>query len=748
VTPVDADAAGRAGLLAKLMAAVRPEFRVDVLVSRADHPILGGGACRVPGCDRALRSQGMCTGHHLRWRSQGKPDLERFCDTTSPGLVGTAKLLPCVAPGCGFGRYSHGLCDRHDRAWRRAGCPDRATWLAALVRVDPSDRRVCRVPSCDLWAQGNLPFCRPHTRRWQTAGRPDPELFVEACEDYGLPRFDFGALRPQVRLELQYALQCRVDEGRIKTRPELVMRVARAVAASGVRSLLDWPVPVWRRQFAERVQRSGGGSAAFLAFALDRLEELQHGRGWEVEFPRDVWRLRNLGRDGGHLRFDRIPQPWLQALAKRWLRLRLSNGLSDTQAARDVAAVTAFAEFLATSTVQVGRLADVDRDVLERYLAHLGTDRPASTTIGMIGSLNSLLQAIRQHRWDDTLPTTAVLFSDDYPKRPKRLPRWLADHVMAQVEQPTNLDRWPNAAGRLVTLILIRCGLRVGDACTLAFDCVVHDAQGAPYLRYVNHKMKREALVPIDEDLEREIAAQQGRVLARWPAGTSVLFPQAKANPDGSRPLNPSTYRQQLNRWLATCDVRDKPGPAGKPVHLTPHQWRHTFATRLSNRDVPQEVVRVLLDHESHEMTSHYARLHDQTVRKQWERARKVNCQGEEVTIEPESPLADAQWVKHRVGLAKQALPNGYCGLPLVQTCPHANACLTCPVFVTTPEFLDEHRAHRGQTRRLLETAQARGQLRMVEMNQQVLRNLDRIIAKLEAGEDPQAHLEGATDAG
>lgn len=266
---------------------------------------------------------------------------------------------------------------------------------------------------------------------------------------------------------------------------------------------------------------------------------------------------------------------------------------------------------------------------------------------------------------------------------------------MVQVERPANLDRWPDPAGRLVTLLLIRCGLRVGDACALAFDCVVRDAEGAPYLRYRNHKMKREALVPIDEDLEQQIAAQRRRVLDRWPDGTPVLFPQATANPDGRKPLNPSSYRNQLRRWLACCDIRDRPGPQGRPVHLTPHQWRHTFATRLTNRDVPQEVVRVLLDHESLAMTGVYAKLHDQTVRRHWEQARKVNITGEQVTIDPDGPLAEAQWAKHRIGLATQALPNGYCGLPVQQTCPHANACLTCPVFITTPQFLDQHRAHR-----------------------------------------------------
>ncbi|WND56268.1 tyrosine-type recombinase/integrase [Mycolicibacterium vanbaalenii] len=62
---------------------------------------------------------------------------------------------------------------------------------------------------------------------------------------------------------------------------------------------------------------------------------------------------------------------------------------------------------------------------------------------------------------------------------------------------------------------------------------------------------------------------------------------------------------------LAACDIRDD---TGQPVHLTPHRWRHTLGTRLINRDVPQEVVRRILDHDSPQMTAHYARMHDTTV--------------------------------------------------------------------------------------------------------------------------------------
>ena len=56
------------GLLEKLMAAVRPEFRADVLAFDPADPVFGGP--RLPGgrlrAARA-RSRGLCSGHHERW---------------------------------------------------------------------------------------------------------------------------------------------------------------------------------------------------------------------------------------------------------------------------------------------------------------------------------------------------------------------------------------------------------------------------------------------------------------------------------------------------------------------------------------------------------------------------------------------------------------------------------------------------------------------------------------------------------
>ena len=42
-----------------------------------------------------------------------------------------------------------------------------------------------------------------------------------------------------------------------------------------------------------------------------------------------------------------------------------------------------------------------------------------------------------------------MIFREDYPRKPARLPRALAEHIMAQVEDPANLARCTDPAVRL-----------------------------------------------------------------------------------------------------------------------------------------------------------------------------------------------------------------------------------------------------------------------------------------------------------
>jgi hypothetical protein len=95
---------------------------------------------------------------------------------------------------------------------------------------------------------------------------------------------------------------------------------------------------------------------------------------WEAEFPMDVWDARKLGiatRGRSRIRFDSITRPWLKDLAKRWARWRLSTGLTVESAALGTAAIDSFNAFLDSTRAPVKGTSDIDRALIERFLAYL-----------------------------------------------------------------------------------------------------------------------------------------------------------------------------------------------------------------------------------------------------------------------------------------------------------------------------------------------------------------------------------------
>lgn len=220
----------------------------------------------------------------------------------------------------------------------------------------------------------------------------------------------------------------------------------------------------------------------------------------------------------------------------------------------------------------------------------------------------------------------------------------------------------------------------------------------------------------------------------QWPDGCARLFPAPVANPDGARAFNYATLRDRLARWQQDIGLHDETGTS---VHVTAHQFRHTLGTRLINGGVPQHVVQKMLGHASPQMTARYATIHDTTVRAAFDdyQQRRVDVHGHHLSFDPDAPSAEAEWIKHNLARVQASLPNGYCGRPPQQDCPHPNACLTCPDFQTTPTFLPIHRRQRDDTLELIDLAEQRGNARLAANHRQVAENLDEIITALEAVE-------------
>jgi hypothetical protein len=139
-------------------------------------------------------------------------------------------------------------------------------------------------------------------------------------------------------------------------------------------------------------------------------------------------------------------------------------------------------------------------------------------------------------------------------------------------------------------------------------------------------------------------------------------------------------------------------------------------------------------------------KVHDATIREAFDRyqSQRVDISGDRIGYDPDAPTASAEWVKHNLNRVRDSLPNGYCGRPAQQDCPHPNACLTCPDFQTTPEFLQIHQRQAATNSHLIAQADANGQLRLAQNLRRVQANLERIIPALQAlqddgpGDDPR----------
>lgn len=627
----------------------------------------------------------------------------------------------------------------------------RPEFVGEVIRVDPDDpvfgRGRCGVSGCarTSWA---LQLCSAHHQRWDRQGRPDVAAFrattgpvVVRAGSEMVDAFDLSALDTPARLEVAYVLQRRHDDRSVRVPPSTIRHLIGLFVDSGADSLLDRPLDAWLDAIRARGWKDPTRTIGLVRYAYRQLCDLG-GIDIEAEYASDIWSAARLGihmtRSPNQIRFDPITQPWLRAGVKRWARLRLGSGKTFGTVHVDIRAMVWFSRFLAERDRGAGDETVITRDTIEAYLIWITASHLAAHTASTyITCLRVFLDACRRHDWLARLPSTAALYHDDLPSRPRPLPRFIAEFVMNQLEDPERLAALPDDTTRALVVVIMETGLRAGDACSLPFNPLIEDSAGWPCLRYFNAKMAAEQLVPLSATAAETIRAQQAGLLRRWADGPPVLFPAPHSNPDGTRPFSYATLRQRLARWQDDIDLRDE---TGQRVRVTAHQFRHTLGTRLINQGVPQHVIQRLLGHASPQMTARYASLHDSTVRQAFDEycQQRVNLAGERIVYDPAGITAEAEWTKHNMTRVQASLPNGYCGRPPQQDCPHPNACLTCPDFQTTPAFLEIHRRQRDEARVLIATAHSDGRFRLAANHQQVHDNLDQLIDALEAiGDTP-----------
>lgn len=78
-------------------------------------------------------------------------------------------------------------------------------------------------------------------------------------------------------------------------------------------------------------------------------------------------------------------------------------------------------------------------------------------------------------------------------------------------------------------------------------------------------------------------------------------------------------------------------------------------------------------------------------------------------------------------------LPNGRCGKPLSSgKCTHANACYSCAMFKPDPNNIDLFKYQLAEAKSNVEMAKINGFERVLQVNEDLVEALEKIIASIE----------------
>ena len=193
----------------------------------------------------------------------------------------------------------------------------------------------------------------------------------------------------------------------------------------------------------------------------------------------------------------------------------------------------------------------------------------------------------------------------DAPRPGSYLPDVLAPEDVTRILDAPSADDPVGIRDRAVLELLYGCGLRVSELVGLDTDRVDLSAQ---QVRVIG-KGNKERRVPMGDEARERLHRYRIGPREAWTAGspTAAVFVGKR----GKR-LSREAVWHLVKRWSDVAGVRER---------VTPHTFRHSFATHLLEGGADLRVVQALLGHASISTTQLYTHLTGERVREVYARA-------------------------------------------------------------------------------------------------------------------------------
>lgn len=277
---------------------------------------------------------------------------------------------------------------------------------------------------------------------------------------------------------------------------------------------------------------------------------------------------------------------WSNALKDYHLYLRIERGLSPNSLdsySRDVKKLISFLEL---NELPISPI-DIDSDTIQKFVYDTSKSLSAGSQARLISGLRSFFDYLIFEEYRKTNPTDLI----ESPKLGRKLPDTLSVDDIDLMISSIDLSLPQGERNRTILETLYSCGLRVTELITLQISDLFFE-EG--FIRVIG-KGDKQRFVPINiqtqkyitfymNDIRSHITVQKGY--------EDTLFLNRRG--------------KQLTRVMIFTIVKNLAIKSGIKKSISPHTFRHSFATHLLERGADLRAIQQMLGHESITTTEIY----------------------------------------------------------------------------------------------------------------------------------------------
>lgn len=235
-----------------------------------------------------------------------------------------------------------------------------------------------------------------------------------------------------------------------------------------------------------------------------------------------------------------------------------------------------------------------DRDMLNRYIKHLNMCFAPRSVKRKLASVRAFYHELE---CSETLEENPFHKLHIRIQSPKQLPRTIPAHLVRDLLQCAYDTYTPNKREALrdilVLELLFSTGLRVSELCSLSTETFMI---GESELRLlVNGKGRKERMIQITTPELVQVAQVYCSEFAEEIQDCGAILVNRRG-----RGISTQSVRRIVQKYLERM---------GSTYHVTPHMFRHTFATSLLEAGMDIRYIQSLLGHSSISTTQIYTHV-------------------------------------------------------------------------------------------------------------------------------------------